>query len=474
MPSITPRKKMNVVRLYLQGYSYQEIAKRIGVAKGSTVTILTDLKNGKFYPLENISDEIDTLREIAVQIRRTDLSLSQAALGLTIFQGIEALGVQPAEVKNFVEQIRRLTPEGSETPDFLAAVTAVMEVEQRTGMNPTQLEERVGELEARYHELEQRCKELDPLSKEVAALTEERDSLVSQRATLRLEIEKGRKTLDAEICERSERLQGLQRQTADTEQLIGQLGKRVLDQEESLRQISYRFDQASDALDKILNLGLSENDLPELAMRLASAAYHHNIEPAQFQRWLFNCLDQASSLLGLETMIKGRRDELIKEERKLAAARKNHETLAAELKALKKQGAEEKAAQKSRRKAWELEIRAVGSIFTEAANAEREDIKALRHSFDQSLSAQQVELQKTARALGTLQGEIDSYAWVRPLVNLLQGNDGVTTKEARIAATFLCLGLRRYLELNVENQNKPARIEYLLGQLLEVLERWET
>jgi len=214
-------------------------------------------------------------------------------------------------------------------------------------------------------------------------------------------------------------------------------------------------DRASNDLKRILSLGLSENELPELATRLASAAYHHNIEPTQFQERLFTCLDQASSLLGLDTMINARRDELTKEERKLAAARKSQVTLAAELKALKKQGAEERAIQKSRREAWEQEI------------------EALRRSSDQRLSTQHVELQKTARALGSLEGSIDAYAWVRPLVNLIQGIDGVTTKEVRIAATFLCHSLRRYLELHVANQDKPGRIEYLLEQLLEVLEGWE-
>ena len=108
MPSITQRKKTTVVLLYLQGYSYQENSAKTGISKGSVVSILTDLRNGKFHPLENITDAIDTLREVAVQIRRTDLSLSQAALGLTAFQGIEALGVPPAEVKKVVEPTREI------------------------------------------------------------------------------------------------------------------------------------------------------------------------------------------------------------------------------------------------------------------------------------------------------------------------------------------------------------------------------
>ena len=190
-------------------------------------------------------------------------------------------------------------------------------------------------------------------------------------------------------------------------------------------------------------------------MRLAAAGYHHNIEPTRFRAWLFACLDQAGGLLGIDTMVKGRRDDLIKEEKKLATARNNRETLAAELKTLKKQGADERAAQKSRRDVWEQEI------------------EATRQSSDHRLSTQHVELQKAARALGTLEGNIDAYAWVRPLVNLIQGIDGVTTKEVRIAATFLCRSLMRYLELHVGNHDKPARIGYRLEQLLEVLEGWE-
>ena len=60
------------------------------------------------------------------------------------------------------------------------------------------------------------------------------------------------------------------------------------------------------------------------------------------------------------------------------------------------------------------------------------------------------------------------------MVDVVQGNEGVTNKELRVAATFCCLALRRYLDLHVENRDKPARIDNVLGQLLEVLERWET
>ena len=154
---------MNSVRYYIQGYSYQEIAEKTGISKGSVVSIITDLKSGKFYPLENITDEIDALREIAVDLRRRGVSLSQATMGLSAYQGFEALGVQPSEVGKVVAQVRQLTPEGTEPQDFISAVSVVMELNQRTRMAPKELEERVGELEGQYHTLERQCKELEPM-----------------------------------------------------------------------------------------------------------------------------------------------------------------------------------------------------------------------------------------------------------------------------------------------------------------------
>lgn len=280
MPAITARKRMNVVRYYLQGFSYQEIVDKTGISKGSVVSILTDLKNGKFHGLENVYDEIDALREIAVDLRRRDLTLSEATIGIAAFQGIESLGVQPSEVNSLVEQVRRLTPEGTESQDFISAVSAVIELEKRTGMAPKELEERVGELEGRHQTLQHQCKELEPMSKDVVALTEQRDGLTQELAALESEAKKKKESLDAEIADRTEGLQSLQGQVAGTEQLIGQLGQRVLDQEGSLQQIGCQFDRVSNALKRISRLGLSEDEWPELATRLASAAYHHIIEPS--------------------------------------------------------------------------------------------------------------------------------------------------------------------------------------------------
>ena len=75
MPGLTPRRHMNVIRLYIQGDSYQAIAQKSGVAKGSVVNVITMLKSGQFPAFRDNDDQVDALREVAVQLKRSGLSL---------------------------------------------------------------------------------------------------------------------------------------------------------------------------------------------------------------------------------------------------------------------------------------------------------------------------------------------------------------------------------------------------------------
>ena len=245
MPATTARKKMNVVRFYLQGDSYQQMADKAGVAKGTVVNIIRDLKEGRIDAIGNLSDEIDAFREIAVDLKRSGLTVSQATIGISAFQGISSLGIPPNEVKDVVDKCRQLTPDGIKTQAFLAAAVAVRELEERTGYEPQELEEWVTELERQCIRLEQRCRELAPMAKKVAELTDDLERLTQEQVTLESEVQEERGRLDAQIMHRTDRLERLEPQVVETERLIGRLGQRLLDQEELVRQASARLDRAS-------------------------------------------------------------------------------------------------------------------------------------------------------------------------------------------------------------------------------------
>ena len=47
MEKLTAQKKISIVRQYFSGLSYDEIATKTGVSKGSVANVITDLKAGE-------------------------------------------------------------------------------------------------------------------------------------------------------------------------------------------------------------------------------------------------------------------------------------------------------------------------------------------------------------------------------------------------------------------------------------------
>ena len=71
MPELSMRKRLNVVRLYFQGLSYEEIVTRAGGAKGTVVNVIIEVKAGHFAQIRSLEDEVEVLREVAVGLNRT-------------------------------------------------------------------------------------------------------------------------------------------------------------------------------------------------------------------------------------------------------------------------------------------------------------------------------------------------------------------------------------------------------------------
>jgi len=47
MEKLSLRKQLTIIRLYLSGYSFDEIAAQAGVSKGSVANVIADLKAGR-------------------------------------------------------------------------------------------------------------------------------------------------------------------------------------------------------------------------------------------------------------------------------------------------------------------------------------------------------------------------------------------------------------------------------------------
>ena len=324
------------------------------------------------------------------------------------------------------------------------------------------------ELEAQAEELEGQCQQMGLVAKEVTELQLKRDLLVKNNTALVSEGEE----LEIHVEELTQKLEWLQEEVGKTERLIQELGHRYLQREGEAQKVEHRLNEATRGLKEMSRLGLPVARIPELASHLTYAARSQGINPEHFLDWFLSCLQGASSLLGLESRVKAKQEELVKLELNIAEIEKEVDASHAQLLALKKQRAEEEAAHRELRETWRAEVLDIGATLKYATSQEVAEIKALGISFREDLAWIQKECRETAIEWGQLEEAIDSHPMVRPLISLLQGKHGQDPGEMRVVGTAFCLALMGCLEREGQDW-KASSVSMRVKELLQGLERWK-
>lgn len=176
MRQITFQAKMEALELYLQGFSTNEIVDKTGISKGAVVSIMKDAREGKFPQLE-LKDRVDELHSLSVKLRKGELDFGQAKLGFTFLKRLLGIGVEPDQVKGWIEFCSELGPSPPE--GFIPSAMEFFRTEKETGMSYAEIATKVSELSAQK----------DKLAEEVADL----DAKETRARELKLEIEKNQK-----------------------------------------------------------------------------------------------------------------------------------------------------------------------------------------------------------------------------------------------------------------------------------------
>ena len=199
MPQLTQAKRLDILHLYFRGLPYEEIATHVGMGKGSVVNVIKDLRAGEFPQSQGFEEQLELLRETAVRLKSSELSPTQAYIGLSAYQGICELGVEPGEIVQLVDLCKELSPSGTETSIFVQAAMNLWEVRQETGMTPDALEEWV-------YDLQEKASALSQTSSEHMALQGEVNNLEDRKATLDAQVDSLQPKL-TELEERKSRLE---------------------------------------------------------------------------------------------------------------------------------------------------------------------------------------------------------------------------------------------------------------------------
>ncbi len=103
MNEISLVKRNKVVRLFLRGLSYDEIARQIGIGKGSVVNIIEEFREGDLAVPSDMTEYVDALRKIAVDTKKYDTSISQVMSCTRIHAKLKDMGVGEEKAEQWID-----------------------------------------------------------------------------------------------------------------------------------------------------------------------------------------------------------------------------------------------------------------------------------------------------------------------------------------------------------------------------------
>lgn len=163
--------KDEVIRLYLQGLSRDDIARTCGVAEGTVSNIIDDWKRKLDIP------DVQSLRDLAVNLKRYGIDAAQCTEGLRIKNTMKKLGVNPNQFEGFINEVYEYCQRiGLAPQDIASNLQALINLSKDIPFS--KIPERI----------EEKKKEKIQLEEEMRRLNEEIKTLKETKRTLEMEI----------------------------------------------------------------------------------------------------------------------------------------------------------------------------------------------------------------------------------------------------------------------------------------------
>jgi len=283
MRELTERKRLEILNLFLKGYSYDDISTESGVAKGSVVNVVTDFKNGRFPTFTDVTDLVEVLRELSVELRRKGAGVSEALLGTAFFFRLNEIGVTPDKLWLWADMCREMSPPEAPLQEFMVAALELFKLTRETGESYDSIAAKWSQLHAESERLEQ----------EVQGLKSAREELETAQANLARDIQRlveEKHALESEMAELSAKYEALKKATIDVETRCQSSKSEV----EELRRMADALRPEAEAVQA---LGFCKGELETLRVRLEELASSEGTTPKELKERFFDELSDYGSIL---------------------------------------------------------------------------------------------------------------------------------------------------------------------------------
>lgn len=135
MKEIKTTIKLKAVKLFLGGNTFDEIAKQLGIAKGSVVNIIDDFRNG-FLPLPpGMAEYVDELRHLVVDLKKHQSTVAVVKPCLKLHTRMGEMGVDGEQVEQWLDICQDIASATVTNNQFVQSALELAEVTAANGLN---------------------------------------------------------------------------------------------------------------------------------------------------------------------------------------------------------------------------------------------------------------------------------------------------------------------------------------------------
>lgn len=135
MKEISLTSKHKAVKLFLTGLSYDEIARQVGIAKGSVVNTINEFRKGYLRVPPDMTEYVDALRQVAVDVRKGNTSIAQVRSCLKLDAKLREMGVASEQAEQWLEVCHNIASPSVSSKRFVAAALELSRATSGSGLS---------------------------------------------------------------------------------------------------------------------------------------------------------------------------------------------------------------------------------------------------------------------------------------------------------------------------------------------------
>lgn len=106
MRELSQNIREQTVKLFLQGIIYDDISWKLKIAKGSVVNIIDEFRDGKLSLPDDITDLVDELRRVVVDLKKHEVTVGQMRAFLRFHNRLKDMGEDDEGIEELLDVLQ--------------------------------------------------------------------------------------------------------------------------------------------------------------------------------------------------------------------------------------------------------------------------------------------------------------------------------------------------------------------------------